>query len=440
MQVDHHSAVNANTEPDTPLSKPSLQPTFKPSFRVVAFEIEVEGHHPGYVLNFAKAWADNNIPATLDIVVTPDFYQRHADAVQAVRDISSNRVNIQSITSEEYQTIQKFRPLRYFRAWRLFCDYLERLNANHGLVMYFDYFQLPTIMGITCPRPYSAIYFRPTFHYPHLDGYRETLAEKFRNFRKKQLLTQVLKNTELKQLYCLDEIAVDYMQQHMSRDTVYSHIADSFTTYDASIERQNELGKGLGIEQSRTLFLLLGVLDQRKGVVELLQSLFLVSPQAGSQVCIVLAGRIADVQREKVLSLVHRVTHETNIQLILHDEYIPDDQVQHYYDLCDVILATYQKHMGSSSALIRAALAQKPVLSSDYGLMGELVRKKQLGVTVDTGNLIDIATGLTTFINEPATTKFDPHLATTYAEENSPDQLAQDLRKMIHLSLPPPRA
>ena len=107
-------------------------------FKVVAFEIEVEGHHPGYVQNFAKTWIDNNIPAALEIIVTPAFFELHKDTVKAVQNNSSNCVNIQSITVDEFENINKNPLLRYFRAWNLFCDYLERLNASHGLVMYLS--------------------------------------------------------------------------------------------------------------------------------------------------------------------------------------------------------------------------------------------------------------------------------------------------------------
>lgn len=409
------------------------EPNAEGLFKVVAFEIEVEGHHPGYVQNFAKAWVDHNIPATLEFVVTPLFYAQHPDTVNTVQNIASDRVTIRSITEAEFQHMQKFPLLRYFKAWNLFCNYLDKLNASHGLVMYYDYFQLPTVIGRKCSRPYSAIYFRPTFHYHKLPNYRPTLADRFRNFRKKLLLTQVLKNTELKQLYCLDEIAVQHMQQHLDSTVTHRHIADSFTIYQTSEPRQNQLRNQLQIEPDRTVFLLLGVLDRRKGVKELLQSLSLVPSPAGTKMCIVLAGKIADYQREEIKNIVDDLGRQSDIQVILHDEYIQDNQVQHYYDLSDVILATYQKHMGSSSALIRAALAQKPVLSSDYGLMGEIVRNRQLGITVDTASPKAIANGLSAFIEQPDK-MLNKGNAAKYAAENSPRQLAKDLSQMIAIA------
>jgi glycosyltransferase involved in cell wall biosynthesis len=51
---------------------------------------------------------------------------------------------------------------------------------------------------------------------------------------------------------------------------------------------------------------------------------------------------------------------------------------------CDVVLAPYQRFVGSSGTLVWAAALQKPVLAQSYGLVGELVRRFQLGEAVDT--------------------------------------------------------
>ena len=399
--------------------------------RVMAFEIEVEGHHPGYVRNFAQAWVRHKVPARLDFVVTPKFFQLHPDAVEAVQSLASNGVSIQAISAEEQSKMEKVPHLRYFHGWRLFCDYLEKLNVDHGLVMYYDFFQLPSVLGRRCPRPYSGIYFRPTFHYHLLDNYRPNLSGRLKSLRKKLLLSRVLRQPQLKRLYCLDEIAVDFMANKFKTDTHFKHIADSFTVYKSSPSRQEEHRENLGIEPGRRIMTLLGVLDKRKGVKELLECLSLIPEDAARLMTIVLAGRVSNNQHEEIEALVAELQKRLKIQIILHNEYIPDCEVQHYYELSDVILATYQGHMGSSSALIRAALAKKTVLSSDYGLMGELVRRRKLGMAVDTTNPAAMAKALTELATVDLAGTFDATEASKYASENSPEQLAADLAAMV---------
>ena len=224
---------------------------------------------------------------------------------------------------------------------------------------------------------------------------------------------------------------MNYISDNFRTRTAIRHIADSFAIYDASPTRQAELRADLGIEPDRQIFCLLGVLDRRKGVKELLQCLPLVAQDAAKKMCILLAGRVHESQQDEIKALVTRWQRSLDMQIILHNRYVPDHDVQHYYDLANVILATYQKHMGSSSALIRAALAQKPVLSSDYGLMGQLVQRRQLGLAVDTTQPNEMARGLERCVRGEIGDHFNRDEAAKYAQENSPAQLARDLAQMV---------
>ncbi len=84
---------------------------------------------------------------------------------------------------------------------------------------------------------------------------------------------------------------------------------------------------------------------------------------------------------------------------------------------------------------MRAAYAGKPVLSSDYGLMGEWVYRCKLGQVVDTTKPEALASGLEAFVTENASQLFDPRESQKLKDRNSQAKLAEDLRKLIR-SLP----
>jgi len=369
----------------------------------------------------------------LDFLVTPEFFRKHPDTVEAVQSSSLENVSIHSITETENLSLATGTVSRHFRGWSLFCDYLVKLKANHGLLLYYDHFQLPCFIGKRCTVPYSAIYFRPTFHYSKFDDYKPSLREKIRDIRKRWLFKRSIGNSSLRMIYCLDKYAVSYMQEHMTEKVLFCCIADSFATYSGSRQLENDLHRELGIDKSRTMFLLLGVLDERKGVLELLQSLKLINSSDASGISIVLAGPLSESHRERVLELIAQIRSNTDIQVILQDRYIRDYQVQHYYELANVVLATYQKHMGSSSALIRAAMAEKQILSSNYGLMGQLVKEYNLGISVDTSNINQIANGITQCLRYQRNNCYENSLIPSFLEENSNKKLAADLNKLTLL-------
>ncbi|MEM8678804.1 MAG: glycosyltransferase [Planctomycetota bacterium] len=397
----------------------------------MAFEMETEGHHPGYVRNFAQAWVEHAVPGQLDFVVTPLFYQRHANVVEFVQTLQPHGVRIQPLSDSESAAMERISYLRYFKAWEYFCDYAKRLHADHALLMYSDFFQLPAWLGRSSPVPYSAIYFRPTFHYRTFQTHASEWREAWKALRKRWLLARVLKDPQLSHLYCLDELAVDYIGNHFRSSTDIRPMADSFTRYPSSLERQRALRDQLGIEAGRTVFCLLGVLDRRKGVRELLECLPRVPAAQAEKLSLLLLGRVSADQAHVIRQQVEQLNATQPLQVIQQDAYVPDHEVQHYYDLSDVILATYQRHMGSSSALIRAALAGKPVIASNYGLVGERVRRYRLGLTVDTENPAELAAAVTTMIREGAGERFDAVAVAALAQAHSPTQLAEDLKILV---------
>ena len=116
---------------------------------------------------------------------------------------------------------------------------------------------------------------------------------------------------------------------------------------------------------------------------------------------------------------------------MIRNEYISDTFVQHYYELADVALTTYQQHKGMSSALMRAGLSGVPVLSSSFGLMGEIVRQHKLGITVDTAKQESFASGLDQAINGQAAAAFDASAALAFANQHSPDALGDTLEDWV---------
>jgi len=395
--------------------------------RIVALELEVSGHHPGYIFNLAKFWAESACVGQLDFVVTPKFLDRHADVVATIGEFRDSGVNVVSITDEEFRDLESTPWLKYFKGWKLFCQYAQERQADHGLLMYSDFFQLPSILGRRAPCPFSCIYFRPTFHYQRFANYLPRWSERFKAMRKSWLLRQVLRNSSLEFLFCLDPFAVEYIEGHFQTQARIVHLPDPVMIRPDSGDKADMLRSELGIEKGRRVFLLLGCLDRRKGVRQLLESLWRLSEDITRQSCFVLTGPVEKALKQDVDQLISQLRQSSPAQIVLVDRFVPDQQVQDYYHLADVVLATYQRHMGMSSALVRAAFAGKPVLSANYGLMGELVRRRRLGITTDSTTSNGIAAGIERAFRLQPQEMFDAEEAHLFALENSADNTARKL-------------
>ncbi|MCY2983210.1 MAG: glycosyltransferase family 4 protein [Planctomycetota bacterium] len=397
-------------------------------FRVLAMDIDIRGHHPSYVRNFAKTWAEYNIQGNLDFLVSHRFFELHPDETKYVQSLSSHGIRIISLTQAEDDRMEAIPYLRYFQAWKLFCKYSKSLESNHGLLMFSDYLQLPMLIGKQAPCPFSMIYFRPTFHYQILGNYHPPWKERFRAWRKKLLMKRVLKIARLARVYCLDNFAVEFIKDHFRPKASIEFLPDSFATFPMTATELESMRLELGIDSSRKIFCLVGILDRRKGVRELLEAIQTLSEAASKQVCVLLVGELHVSQEVEIIALLEQTKNNSQVQVVLRNDFVPEEDVQKYYELSDVTLTTYQNHMGGSSALIRSALAKRPVLSSDHGLMGEIVRKRQLGLTVDATKPHEIAKGILAFLDDRPECKLNLKSAQTFVEENSSARLAEALK------------
>jgi len=403
--------------------------------RIVAMEYQVLGHYPDYIRNIAEQWHLSSWDAEIEFIVSNRFASIHGEADQAVRSFQDDRIHVTPVSQDEEEGILRQGRQHYF-GWELFRRYCAKSNAAHGLLMYLDNFQLPIWLGKKLTCSFSAIYFRPTFHYHRYLHHRPSFLQRLVSIRKKWFMKQVLRCPQLKELYVLDPTAIDYIRNHFRTHVRISHFADTFPPYPSRPDRVAEIQRELGIEKGRKVFTLLGVLDSRKGPIELLQSVSHLDDNTASKMTLMLLGYTPDDYVAKVKAAYEIAKKKSFIQLIYENRFIPGTDIQNYFAASDVILITYQGHMGSSLALIRAAAEGKPLLSSNFGTVGELVEQKRLGITVDSTDPRSIAKGITRLMTEVP--RFDSREAKRLVDDNSCEQLRRDLARMFDFCITPP--
>jgi glycosyltransferase involved in cell wall biosynthesis len=84
-----------------------------------------------------------------------------------------------------------------------------------------------------------------------------------------------------------------------------------------------------------------------------------------------------------------------------------------------------------SGILLQAAAAQKPVLSSDYGLMGELVKRYRLGIVVDSTNPLSISKGFIRFLQEDISKICDVEGMQKISKKNSAEKFPKRIFEVL---------
>ena len=370
--------------------------------RILLFDTITDGHHPDYLIHVIGFYSGNK---EVELYVsTGESFKSQFDARQKAEDNSwGDNVTFLPIPTNKLNSIHS-KPiyLRSIIEWNLLVETAQSINANQVLLMYFDYYQLGILIGKKAPCPVSAIYFRPNFTENDNGIYLQI---------KKWMLSKVLKSGQIQNLFCLVHALVPYMKGQKTQTQIIP-ICDPIKQFEISKSETAEFKNKYKILTDKKIFLNFGYLDDRKGMEVFIDACAALSSEALAKICLLLAGPVPEYY-EKIIEA--KLAQVPELEVIRCYGYLPAREVQICFEISDVVLILYQDFLNMSSVLIRAAMANKPTFATQTGMIGELVSRNNVGVTVDATSVSEVSNELNAMIQN----------GITYSEDNL-KQLAEE--------------
>jgi hypothetical protein len=90
----------------------------------------------------------------------------------------------------------------------------------------------------------------------------------------------------------------------------------------------------------------------------------------------------------------------------------------------DIVLAPYQRFVGSSGVLLWAARAGRPVLAQEFGLVGRLTRDHRLGAVADSSDPAKLAAQIECMVESGPQSFIDLSSAARFAASRTPHRFA----------------
>jgi glycosyltransferase involved in cell wall biosynthesis len=392
--------------------------------RIILFNLYHDGHHPQHLECLLRDWARRRRRGELHLVVSERHARVSSHIPALVRDTPATTLHLVQTPAGfgdgPENVVRRERLHRRFAA-----HYARRLEADHLLFMYFDHAQLSLALNLRFPWPLalSGIYFRPSFHYGALEGPTWERGQRLLAWGKQVVLRAALRNPHLRTLFCLDPLAApEIARWAVHTESVFLPeplwIPDS-PGEPSLLERE--------LEPRRRRLVFFGSLDDRKGIRPVLDALATLPGSSQSRLALVFAGPVRGAERDELLARIERLDQTSDVQVLLHDRFVPEADVQQLLGACDLLLLTYRHHVGSSGVLIRAAAAGIPVLSTDFGLVGAQVRSHRLGLTLDANSSAEIRSALLAWLDRPDAIPFDPASARSFAAANTAEAFAETI-------------
>lgn len=357
------------------------------TYRLSIFDSIDDGHHTDYLAYLIHQFSQKP-DVELLLIVPESFIQSFKKNRQIWGFDLGNNIHFHPLDAP---TVQRLHGQSIYKRslaeWNLYVDISEAWEASHGLLMYFDYFQLGMLFGKKAHFQLGGIYFRPNFYYRKASW---TSA-----FIKKWMLRLSTFRSSMKVLFSLDHKAVKHIRPLLGKTQVL-RISDPVRSYEVSAEELSAFREQWHIPANKKVCLIFGYLDPRKGIEAFLQSTQHLTADELSQICLLVAGAISPAYQAHLEQLFQQFP---GVEVIPIFQEIKGKDIQLCFEAADLVLMLYQNHVGMSSVLVRASISQKVVLGTHYGLLGKLIQSMQLGLVVDAQNPIQIAEQLEQYLN-----------------------------------------
>lgn len=394
---------------------------------IILFDLDASGHHPSYLMHLASYHLTQDQPFRLVAIVSPAFFEKYPNIIEQF-GLPNNKVIWQSISHEEWQNWQNQPSAlkKTFYEWALFCKYASAFEAIHGILMYIDHLQPAILTQQKAPCTFSGILFRPTLQYYQPDS----LKERINYIRKNITLRLLLGKKQLVQLFSLDPFAAEYIQQNWNIPKVTA-LPDPVEVFPPSDIALPTFKQSLGIAANKKIFLIFGFLDSRKGIGQMMDAIEALPDSLADKGSLLIVGNWEATERKLFDEKRKALEIKPKMQIVLVDRFIYDEEINIFFAVSDYIIALYQKHIGMSGVMVRAALAQKPIITYQFGLMGQMVQAHELGISLDIHNKKDLQEKIQ-FLLETKQSIGDTAKMQAFAQINTDKNYAKTLLKKVY--------
>jgi len=164
----------------------------------------------------------------------------------------------------------------------------------------------------------------------------------------------------------------------------------------------------LSLPEEGTILLFFGSARYNKGPDILLDALSLLD---GDDLTVVFAGTAGSVDTEDI----SQAQSQTGIEIISRLDFIPDEDIYKYFFATDAVLLPYRtEYQGTSGVLQRSIATRRPVISTDCGLIGSIVKEWDAGLVVEPDSPTKLAQGIQEYLDNKG---YYDQLATDRADE-----------------------
>jgi glycosyltransferase involved in cell wall biosynthesis len=342
--------------------------------KIAFFDIEISGHHTEYIMHLINYIKENKYDDEYFFIVHPEFEKHLKKYLSQV--IIPNNVYIISIQKEEYIKVNSSNVfINSIRTHLLLEKYIKKINAEQVFLLYLNIFILALIIFRTKYKIGGILFSQFTRMQTNSFG------EKLRYFRKYWQTKFLVSNEKICSVFILNDIKTCESMNKVYGTDIFKMLPDP--VQNSIIKSDYDIFSEFNIERNKIIYLHIGGLAERKGSLDILDSIEYIDKETQKKICFIIAGKPDSGIVQKLTEKVDYYKKISNMDIIYINRFIENDKMKSMFEQCHFVLIPYKNVESSSGILGHAALANKPVIGCSEGLLGELISKYNLGYTIN---------------------------------------------------------
>ncbi len=251
----------------------------------------------------------------------------------------------------------------------------------------------------------KGILFQPYIHFKEINlGISFLIKNVFKNYLFQKY--SVSMNSNINKLFILnDKNGVGIMNKQIKN--IFYNLPDPIANDISSInaETSRSIREKYAINADSKNLLVFGMIDDRKNIINIIDSLKLLRTESKKNVHLIIAGKLAENVREKYLEHIER--HKNEISIVYNDEFINAEEREPLFQSCDLVLMPYVNFYSASSVLGHSIMHNKNVVASKQGIIGRIVTDCKIGIAVDPTDPAEIKEAINELLTNKSKFEYD---------------------------------
>ncbi len=268
----------------------------------------------------------------------------------------------------------------------------------------------------------KGILFQPYIHFKEINGGMSFLIKKvFRNYFFQKY--SVFMNSNINKLFILnDKNGVRTMNKRIKN--IFYNLPDpidnAISSINAGISRS--IREKYAIKEGNKNLLVFGMIDDRKNIINIIDSLRLLKEEMKKSIHLIIAGKLTENVREKYIEHIEKYRNEVSIAY--NDEFINAEEREPLFQSCDLVLMPYVNFFSASSVLGHSIMHNKNVVASKQGIIGRIVTDSKIGIAVNPTIPAEIKEAINELLTNKSAFKYDSKML---IEEYSPVNFSKNI-------------